>query len=223
MLESVLPMFSSRSFIVSGLTFRSLIHFEFIFVYGVRKCSFTSGWPVCYRREEACQENSWRVTRTGPEPGLPRTTSARLVLLSAKAKAAPRCVQRRHQLCPDPFFLAQSHSLSSRRCWQFPRIPSAKESICHGSCPHLSGHLSPTTGRRRGRWTGPFAPIHYELLWPQLRSGWDWSQGAHPAPHLATHTPNKRDRAPLAQCWLSGETDLGWCLGMNQSPTLSKD
>ena len=39
MLESVLPMFSSKSFIVSGLTFRSLIHFEFIFVYGVRKCS----------------------------------------------------------------------------------------------------------------------------------------------------------------------------------------
>ena len=37
--ESVLPMFSSRSFIVSGLTFRSLIHFEFIFAYGVRKCS----------------------------------------------------------------------------------------------------------------------------------------------------------------------------------------
>ena len=38
MSESVLPMFSSRGFIVSGLTFRSLIHFEFIFVYGVRKC-----------------------------------------------------------------------------------------------------------------------------------------------------------------------------------------
>ena len=32
-------MFSSRSFVVSGLTFRSLIHFEFIFVYGVRQCS----------------------------------------------------------------------------------------------------------------------------------------------------------------------------------------
>ena len=32
-------MFSSKSFIVSGLTFGSLIHFEFIFVYGVRKCS----------------------------------------------------------------------------------------------------------------------------------------------------------------------------------------
>ena len=38
MSESVLPV-SSRSFIVSGLTFRSLIYFEFIFVYGVRKCS----------------------------------------------------------------------------------------------------------------------------------------------------------------------------------------
>ena len=39
MLESSLPKFSSKSFIVSGLTFRSLIHFEFIFVYGVRKPS----------------------------------------------------------------------------------------------------------------------------------------------------------------------------------------
>ena len=39
MSESVLPMFFSRSFIVSGLMFRCLIHFEFIFVYGVRKCS----------------------------------------------------------------------------------------------------------------------------------------------------------------------------------------
>ena len=32
-------MFSCRSFIVFGLTFRSLTHFEFIFVYGARKCS----------------------------------------------------------------------------------------------------------------------------------------------------------------------------------------
>ena len=29
-------MFSSKSFIVSSLIFRSLIHFEFIFVYGVK-------------------------------------------------------------------------------------------------------------------------------------------------------------------------------------------
>ena len=41
MSESVLPVFSSRSFIVSGLKFRSLIHFKFTFVYGVRKCSKT--------------------------------------------------------------------------------------------------------------------------------------------------------------------------------------
>ena len=34
-----LPMFSYKSFIVSGLILISLIHFEFIFVYGVRKCS----------------------------------------------------------------------------------------------------------------------------------------------------------------------------------------
>ena len=30
--------FPLKSFIVYGLTFRSLIHFDFIFVYGVRKC-----------------------------------------------------------------------------------------------------------------------------------------------------------------------------------------
>ena len=39
MSDSVLPMFSSRRFLVSGLTFRSLIHFQFVFVNGVRKCS----------------------------------------------------------------------------------------------------------------------------------------------------------------------------------------
>ena len=32
-------MFSSKIFIVSGLTFRTLIHFEFIFVYSVREYS----------------------------------------------------------------------------------------------------------------------------------------------------------------------------------------
>ena len=31
-------MISSMSFIVYDLTFRSLIHFEFIFVYGIREC-----------------------------------------------------------------------------------------------------------------------------------------------------------------------------------------
>ena len=35
----VFCLFSSRSFIVSSLIFRALIHFEFTFVYVVRKCS----------------------------------------------------------------------------------------------------------------------------------------------------------------------------------------
>ena len=32
-------MFSSKSLMMSGPTFRSLIHFEFIFVYDVKECS----------------------------------------------------------------------------------------------------------------------------------------------------------------------------------------
>ena len=38
-IKNVLPMFSYRSFTVSGVTFRTLIHFEFIFVCGIRECS----------------------------------------------------------------------------------------------------------------------------------------------------------------------------------------
>ena len=37
--NSVLPIFFSKSLIVASLIFKSLIHFEIIFVYGVRKCS----------------------------------------------------------------------------------------------------------------------------------------------------------------------------------------
>uniref|UniRef100_A0A8D0RNW0 Uncharacterized protein n=1 Tax=Sus scrofa TaxID=9823 RepID=A0A8D0RNW0_PIG len=39
MSENVLPMFSSRSLMVSCLIFKSFSHFEFIFVHGVRVCS----------------------------------------------------------------------------------------------------------------------------------------------------------------------------------------
>uniref|UniRef100_A0A9L0T307 Secreted protein n=1 Tax=Equus caballus TaxID=9796 RepID=A0A9L0T307_HORSE len=39
MSKSVLPTFSSRSIMVSGLTFRSLIHFEFILVDGEKEWS----------------------------------------------------------------------------------------------------------------------------------------------------------------------------------------
>ena len=37
--QRVFCLFFSRSFMFSSLTFRSLIYFEFIFVYGVRECS----------------------------------------------------------------------------------------------------------------------------------------------------------------------------------------
>ena len=37
--QRVFCLYSSKSFIVSGLTFRSLIHFEFIFLHSIRECS----------------------------------------------------------------------------------------------------------------------------------------------------------------------------------------
>ena len=50
MSESVLPMFLSKSSIVSSLTFRALLHFELIFVYGIKEWSyfmfFTRTCPV---------------------------------------------------------------------------------------------------------------------------------------------------------------------------------
>ena len=50
-------MFSSKSFIVSGLTFRYLIHLEFIFVYVVRMekalapHSSTLAWKIPWAEE----------------------------------------------------------------------------------------------------------------------------------------------------------------------------
>ena len=57
MSKRVLPVFSSRSFMVLGLTFKSLIYLEFIFVYEVRKrscfifCTWISSLPntICWR------------------------------------------------------------------------------------------------------------------------------------------------------------------------------
>ena len=46
-----MPMFSFRSFIVSGLTFRSLIQFEFLFVYGI---SFFLCMYVTYQAVTLC-------------------------------------------------------------------------------------------------------------------------------------------------------------------------
>ena len=44
MSKSILCMFFPKSFIVFSLTFRSLIHFEFIFMYG----GFLFGYHVCF-------------------------------------------------------------------------------------------------------------------------------------------------------------------------------
>ena len=43
---SGLPIFSSKSFIVSGFIFRSLIHFEFIFCIGLENVLISCGYPV---------------------------------------------------------------------------------------------------------------------------------------------------------------------------------
>ena len=56
-LERVLPMFSSKSCIVSGLTLKSLIHFEFIFVFGVRKCS---GFIILHVAVQFSQHHLWK-------------------------------------------------------------------------------------------------------------------------------------------------------------------
>ena len=39
MLGDILPIYSSKSFVVLGLVFSSLIHLEFIFLHGVQECS----------------------------------------------------------------------------------------------------------------------------------------------------------------------------------------
>ena len=75
MSESVLPMFSSRSFIVSGLTSRYLFHFEFIFVFSsVQLLShvqlFVTPWTA------ACQA-SLSITNS---QSLPEFMSIRLVM-----------------------------------------------------------------------------------------------------------------------------------------------
>ena len=66
-------MFSSRSFIVSGLTFRSLIHFEFIFVNGVRKCSAA----VAAKSLQSCPTLCYPIDVSPPGSPIPGILQAR--------------------------------------------------------------------------------------------------------------------------------------------------
>ena len=52
-------MFSSRSFIVSGLTFRSLIHFEFIFVYVGKDTDAGRDWGQEEKRTTEDEMAGW--------------------------------------------------------------------------------------------------------------------------------------------------------------------
>uniref|UniRef100_A0A8W4FGD3 Uncharacterized protein n=2 Tax=Sus scrofa TaxID=9823 RepID=A0A8W4FGD3_PIG len=57
MSESVLPMFSSRSLMVSCRIFKSFSHLEFIFVHGVRVCSSFIALHVAVQVSQQCLLN----------------------------------------------------------------------------------------------------------------------------------------------------------------------
>ena len=57
MSENVLPMFSSRSLMVSCLIFKSFSHFEFIFVHGVRVCSSVMDVHAAVQVSQQCLLN----------------------------------------------------------------------------------------------------------------------------------------------------------------------
>ena len=54
MSKSVLTMFSSRSFIVSGLTFKSLIHFDVVCIYNGLLLSHKKRMKWCHLRQHGC-------------------------------------------------------------------------------------------------------------------------------------------------------------------------
>ena len=75
-------MFSSKSFIVSGLTFRSLMHFEFTFVMAQRVKHLSTIWETWVQAlgwEDPVEEGTathssilaWRIPGTEEPGGLP--------------------------------------------------------------------------------------------------------------------------------------------------------
>ena len=69
--QSVLLIFSCRVFIVSGLPFRFLIHFAFIFVYGIRMekamapHSSTLAWKIPWMEEPGRLQSMESQSPTG--------------------------------------------------------------------------------------------------------------------------------------------------------------
>ena len=87
MSESVLSMFSSRSFIFSGLTFKSLIHFEFIFVYGVRKCSAAAAAKLLHSCPTLCDLVDGNPSGF-PVPGILQARTLEWVAISFSRKCS---------------------------------------------------------------------------------------------------------------------------------------
>ena len=67
-------MFFSNSLIVSGITFRSLIHFEFIFVFGVRKCSAAA---AAAKSLQSCPTLCDPIDGSPPDSAVPGILQAR--------------------------------------------------------------------------------------------------------------------------------------------------
>ena len=63
-------MFSSKSFMVFGLTLKSLIHSKFIFVYGVQFSSVSQSWPTLCNPINHSTPGSLSITnsRSPPKP-----------------------------------------------------------------------------------------------------------------------------------------------------------
>ena len=65
MSKRVLIMFSSKIFVVSGLTFKPLIHLSLFFVYGIRRASL-----VAQTKESACKARDLDlIPMSGRAPG----------------------------------------------------------------------------------------------------------------------------------------------------------
>ena len=149
MSKNVPPVYSSRSFIVSSLTFKSLIHFEFIFVYDVRKCSNF----ISYRKHisGASLVVQWLRIRL-PMQG---TRVRALVREDPTCCGAARPVRHNYWACAPQLLKPARHNYWSLRAWSpcsTAREATAVRSLhtATKNSPH-----SPQLGRARAQQRGP--------------------------------------------------------------------